>query len=183
MFLSAPAFTKKSVSKTAREEGTVDVPGQVFWRNIRKPHLSLQICSVLGACWWWGRGTEPLYQPCTAEHCVLSNLHEAVPYHINIIHMQKERDLVLQKNKCNNFQYDPATFHMNTHIIFLLFSQLFICSRISLLSFGDVSWKLPWNQEVLIGQLTQIKSGSALSHTVAGGDRLAHGTWWFQPAR
>ena len=26
-------------------------------------------------------------------------LHEAMPYHINIIHMQEERDLVLWKNK------------------------------------------------------------------------------------
>lgn len=35
-------------------------------------------------------------------------LREAMLYHLNIIHMQKERDVLLQKNKCNSFQFDPA---------------------------------------------------------------------------
>lgn len=88
-------------------------------------------------------GAEELTQ-CTISLALLSTAfsvaqQEAMPYHINIIHMQKERDLMLQKNKCNNFQFDPAIFHMNTHIIFLLFNQFFICSRTTLLSFGDVS--------------------------------------------
>lgn len=101
-----------------------------------------------------GRGTDPVYQ--SALHC--RGLRSQQPCvklcHINIIHMQTERDLVLQKNKCNNFEFDPAIFCMNTHITFLLFTQFLICSRTSLLSFGDVSWKLPWNREVLTGQLT-----------------------------
>lgn len=108
---------------------------------------------------------------------------EAVPCCTNTTHTQKGRDLVFWKNKCNQFKFGSAIFHMNTHIVFLLFSQFCICSGTSLLSFGDVARKFPWNHEVLTGQLTQIKAGSAPSHAVPGGNCLGHGTRWFQPAR
>lgn len=114
MLLPAPTSTiytfwdvKKSESKTAREEGIVDAPRQVCWRNSRKPCFSPQICSAFGACPCWGRGTDPVYQPCTAEDCVLSS--SAWSYAISFkYNSYAKRDVVLQKNKCNSFRFDPA---------------------------------------------------------------------------